>query len=454
MRIELNPKDTLLLGRELFKVERFEEAAAAFQATAETEPENWEAAYQTAFTFSAMKRYEDALPWYERAMAIVVTQANMVCLNRSVVLGEMGRSEEAANMLVGLLQRQPDHPHALYNLGVLRMQMDDFEGALPLFERSLELDPDCANGDARFCRGFANLVLGNYASGFKDFEHRLKDNVAGRIQGEELRPEHVVADKTVLVLSEMGRGDMIQFGRYIPMLKERGAKVTVVADRGTEPLFRDLGVNVISPNDPMPVTDYWCHMMGLAHVFGTDIGTVPAPTPLTYDEMLLASWRLRIPRTYFNVGLCWAGSPESRYDEHRSIPLELLKPLTDMAEGREVRFYGLQQDIRETDRKASGRLPIRHVGHEFRDFKDTAHAMKCLDLVITVDTSVAHLAGTVGTPTLVLLTKFRTYWLWLQGHTTTPWYPSFTLLRQKTHGDWASVIENVRERLARVVAAK
>lgn len=453
-RIELNIADTMTLGRELFKADRLEDAAHAFEAVAETEPENWEAAYQIAFTLSAMKRYEKSLAWYERAMAIVVTQANMVCLNRSVALGEMGRSEEAAGMLTALLARQPDHAHALYNLGVLRMQMDDFDGALPLFERSLEIDPTTANGDARFCRGFARLVLGDYLNGFMDFEHRLKDNIkGGPAQGQELRPEHLVDGKVVLVLSEMGRGDMIQFGRYVPMLVESGAIVLLVADRGTEPLFRDIpGVTVFAPSDVLPDADYWCHMMGLAHVFETNVRTVPAPLPLTYDTALLRQWRTTIPDDgVLNVGLCWAGSKISRYDEHRTIPLELLKPLMEL--GR-VRFFGLQQAIRPSDYGAYTDFRIEHIGHLFRDFRDTAHAMKCLDLVITVDTSVAHMAGTVGVQTWVLLTKFRTYWLWLKGRTTTPWYPSFTLIRQGVHGDWPTAIETVRGKLLELLAAE
>ena len=158
-----------------------------------------------------------------------------------------------------------------------------------------------------------------------------------------------------------------------------------------------------------------------------------------------------------NVGLCWAGSPLSRYDEHRTIPLGLLDPLIRAAPGK-TRFYSLQQDIRDTDKYAFECLTedevLTPIGPGFSDFRETAHAMKCLDLVITVDTSVAHMAGTVGVPTWTLLTKFRTYWLWLQGKSTTPWYPSFTLFRQSKDGDWESVIETVRAKLMGLLAAE
>lgn len=457
--VNFSIKESMTLGRSLFLADKIEEATQVFASAADADPSHFDAAEQTGFCLAAQKRYTESLSWYDRAAAIALTELNMVTLNKSVALGELGHSEEALHMLNGLLRAQPDHAHALYNRGVIRMQMDDFEGGLKDFNRSLEIDPSTANGDAIFCRGFANLVLGNYRQGFEDFEHRLKDNIkGGPAQGAELRPEHVaqtdrafapVFTRTILVLSEMGRGDMIQFGRYLPMLVNLGANVVVVADRGIEHLFRGMwNVTILTPTDILPQADYWCHMMGLAHVFGTDVDTVPPPMPVNLNLKKLEEWRKIIPRDGpLNVGLCWAGSPISRYDEHRTLPLETLRTLTDLAERHPVRFYGLQQTIRESDFEARDNLEIDHIGHLFTDFSETAHALHCLDLVITVDTSVAHMAGTVNVPTWVMLTQFRTYWLWIKGMKTTPWYPSFTLFRQEKHGEWEPVLAEIRERL-------
>ncbi len=460
--VNLTPKDAMVLGADLFKADRLQESFEAFSAAFHEEPGNYEAAFQAGFVLSAMKNYKEALPWYDRAAAIWMTNGNLLTLNRAQVLGEMGRSDEAISMMNGLIARQPNFAHAYYNRGVLKMQLDDFEGGLADFERSLSLDPTTANGDAIFCKGFANLVLGNYLDGFRDFEHRLKDNIyskAGPEQGEELRPEHIlyhpdyadVHNKTVLVLSVMGRGDVIQFGRFVPLLVQRGAKVLVTADRGTEQLFRDIpGVTVIDERDPLPPADYWCHMMGLAHVFRITTETVPPPLALTYNPKDLKDWRRIIPDDgVLNVGLCWAGSPTSRYDEHRSIPMEDLVPLTVLADSGKVRFFGLQQEIRESDHVAASFMDsqVDHIGHLFGDFSQTAHAMKCLDLVVTVDTSVAHMAGTVGVPTWILTTRFRTYWLWLKGRNDTPWYPSVNLIRQPVHGNWPSAVAVARDRI-------
>ena len=473
-KVEISLRDSLLLARDFFKAGLLEDAYKLYLTLASIEPGNWDVVHNVAYTLAALKRYDEAILWYDKAMQIAVSQMNIVTLNKSQALGEIGCSGEAIHMLQnGLLRAQPDHINGLYNLGVLLMQEERFDEAQSVLDRAMLIDPDAAQGNAKFCRGFANLVLGNYIDGFRDFEDRLKDNIKGGPgQGEELRPEHVlprkvgeyghtgrphVAGRTVLVLSEMGRGDVIQFGRFIPLLLERGAKVVLGTDRGIGSLFDQYPVQQFDiNNDPLPETDYWCHMMGLAHVFQITVDTVPPPLSIVYEPDLLREWRQRIPDDgTLNVGLCWAGSPTSRYDEHRSIPLAQLEPLLDLVDEERVRFYSLQQNVRESDKEAADYFgaDLIHIGERFTDFRQTAHAMKCLDLVITVDTSVAHMAGTVGVPTWILTTRFRTYWLWLKGRVDTPWYPSVNLIRQPVHGNWPSAVAVARERLLGLLSA-
>jgi tetratricopeptide (TPR) repeat protein len=461
-RIELNPRDAMLVAQELFKTGQLDEALSIYRSVADGEPDNFDAWQNVGLCLARLKRYAEALPEYDRAMRIAFTGMRMATLNRSQALGELARSDEAIGLLNGLLRSMPDDAHALYNRGVLLMQVERHEEAIADFERSLAIDPTCAAGDAVFCRGFANLVLGNYAEGFRDFEHRLKDNIAAaQCHGAEWTGEQDLAGRTILILSEMGHGDMIQFGRYLPMLVERGAAVQVMVHPGVRPLLDGRpGITTIDEDAALPITDYWCHMMSLAGAFRIARDAVPPPLPIDYDQALLRKWRGEIPasgrgaRIELNVGLCWAGSPRSRYDEHRSIPLAALAPLIAFGAARGIAFHGFQQEIRDSDRDAFHRLHLRHaphfphVGPLLNDFRDTAHAMRCLDLMITVDTSVAHMAGTVGIPTWVLLTKFRTYWLWQRGLDTTPWYPAMRCIRQTTDGDWAPVIRTVIGRLA------
>lgn len=464
--VTLHPSDGMRLAEELFKSRRFEEALKLFTDVANLERDNFAAVHGAGLALTELKRHNEAIPYFDRAAEISLTQLVFCTLNKSVSLGESGKTEEGINLLNGLLRSQPNHAHALYNRGVLRMQQDDFEGSLIDFDRSLELDPTCANGDARFCKGFANLVLGRYGKGFRYFENRLKDNIrGGPSQGRELTPSHITSGeirstpgkiKTVLVLSEMGNGDMIMFGRYLPLLVAIGAKVIVVVHSGVAPLFMGHpGIEIHPEDTELPTTDYWCHMMGLAYVFGTNVKTVPPPLPVNYDETILRRWQKTIqPDGVLNVGLCWAGALISRYDEHRTIPLALLKPITDLAAGRKVRFFGLQQQIRASDADALDEMPILNLGERLGDFRQTSHALKLLDLVISVDTSVAHMAGTVGVPTWVMTTRFRTYWLWIKGRNDTPWYRSIKLIRQTTHGDWTTAIAVAREKLEGILATR
>ena len=456
--LTLHPADGMRIAEALFKERRFDEALKFFADVHAIEPENFAAAHGAGLALTELKRYEESSAWYDKAANISMTELMLCTLNKSVALGEQGKTEEAINLLNGLLRSHPNHAHALYNRGVMRMQQDDFSGALFDLEASLTIDPTCASGDARFCRGFSNLVLGDYINGFRDFEHRLHDNIkGGPSQGVELTPIGLLnglQGKTVLILSEMGNGDMIQFGRFLPLLVERGANIIVVANAGIASIFRGQpGIEVWPEDTDLPEADYWCHMMGLAYVFQITVDTVPPPLPIHYDDTISRRWQKTIqPDGVINVGLCWAGSLISRYDWHRSIPLELLKPLTDLAASRKVRFFGLQQLIRASDADAADELPILNLGQRLTDFRQTAHVLKLLDLVITVDTSVAHMAGTVGVPTWIMVTPIRTYWLWLKGRNDTPWYPSVQLIRQPVRGDWSSAIEVARNKLVEMLA--
>ena len=458
-RLELNPKDAATLAEEMFKAGQFGDAFAVFEALSETNPKDWEVAHHAGYCLLAQRKYKESLPWFDRAASIAVSALNQITLNKSEALGEAGRSEEAIHMLRhGILRQYPDHAKALYNLGVLLMQTQKFEEALTCFERVSKLDSECAGGNWRYCEGFAHLVLGDYIKGFAGFRERMREeNGVGLAQGTELRHWHRnISGATVLVLNCTGRGDVIQFGRYVPMLVDRGANVSIIADRGLEALFVGMeGVTIYAETDILPASDYWTHIMDLANVFETTVDTVPAPLQLTYDVELLKKWAHAIPDVgVLNVGLCWAGNPESRYDEHRTIPLEMLRPLIDLQYAHKVRFFSLHLDIRDGDWTAYDSMDMAPIGERFTNYRETAHAMKCLDLVITVDTSVAHMAGTVGVPTWILTTRFRTYWLWLKGRNDTPWYPSVELIRQPLDGDWPSAVAVAREKLLGLLASR
>jgi hypothetical protein len=242
----------------------------------------------------------------------------------------------------------------------------------------------------------------------------------------------------------MGFGDNIMFSRFLKMLVDHGIHVILSVPPQLGPLMACLPyIQVHGEHSPEP--DMWVSMMSLARIFETNIGTVPAPTDFGLDGQPHANiWGGRVMLNSasgrLKVGLCWSGSRKSQYDEHRSIPFEALKPLFDI---HGVDFYSLQLDVRESDRKAYDEMPVYGMADRFFNFLDTACAIRWMDMVITVDTSVCHLAGSLGVPTLVMLTSFRTYWMWIVGRTDSPWYPEMTAYRQETDGEWGPVVEKI-----------
>lgn len=448
-RTELNARDAMQIAHELFSLADYDKAARAYQAVAILENGNFDAVHGVGVARLELKEFDQALTWLDRAGTVAITQLVAVALNKAVALGEMGRTHEAIGLLEGALQLSPNDPKIHFNLGVLRMQIELFDAAIQDFEKALSLDPSESYGSAKYARGFSNLVLGNYLSGFEDFEHRSKDYVPVEPQhGVEWTGQQPLAGKTILVHAEMGSGDTIQFGRYLPLMVECGAKINAVVHPGLRPLFEGAqGITLYGEDEAWPRSDYWVRLMSLARCFETTENSVPAPLSIVYDPSVMKRWRRVITQDTINIGLCWSGNPKSKYDVHRSIPARLFEPLVAIRERLPIRFYCFQQQVRESDREGFAALGLMDVGPLLTDFRETAHAMKCLDLMVTCDTSVAHMAGTVGIPTWVMLTKFRTYWLWMIGRDTTPWYPSMSCLKQTTDGDWPEVMQRVIDKL-------
>src|SRR5258708_6592266 len=456
-KFDINARDALALAGEMFAASKFEEAGRLFQAAINIEPGSFEAHHGLGCSLAAVKKYGEALPWIDRAMGIALDKLMTASQAMAVALGEMGRAPEAFHILDGMLTLDPNNAALHYNRAIMLMQMNRFEDAIDEFEVVLKLDPSVNSdfGSATYGRGFSNLVLGNYADGFRDFEHRLKLPLPEALAKVEQWTGQDLDGKSIAVLGEMGSGDNIMFARYLALMMAKwDVRISCFMPKGLPQAFAGMpGVEFFTTYTALDHLrpDYWVRIMSLGWCFKTTKATIPPPAPLRFDDQLLAKWRWfrgmgNQPHgdNRFRVGLCWAGSPKSKYDEHRTIPLRLLEPLIALKKRHpRLRFYGLQQDIREVDHAAAAVLDIEHIGEQFANFADTAHALKCLDLVITCDTSVAHMAGTVGVPTWVLLTTFRTYWLWVKGETRTAWYPSMTCFRQDTDGDWPGVVARV-----------
>jgi tetratricopeptide (TPR) repeat protein len=401
-------------------------------------------------------RLDAALEALERATAHDPSIAE-AWLNRGNVLQELDRREDAVASYEQALRVRPDYPEALSGLGVALKELGHVDAALVRFDEALRLRPSYA--DARNNRAGALLVSGMFQAGFDDFESRWDRSKAP--------PKTVVSDlpvwdggdlkgKPILVWDEQGLGDLIQFSRYLPGLVERGADVTLLCRKNMHRLLRGLSsrIRLVDSIEPTPAYAMQCALMSLPRAFQTTLDTVPARSPYLFAEPdLVARWTERIGGEGFRIGICWRGNVAQ--NRQRSIPLECFAPLAAIAG---VRLISLQKLPDCRDAEVTERLDaVERLGEGFDaspdSFIDCAAVMASLDLVVTADTSIAHLAGALGRPVLVAL-KHAADWRWLQDRDDSPWYPTMRLCRQARKGDWTGVLDRIAAWVEPLAAAR
>jgi hypothetical protein len=297
------------------------------------------------------------------------------------------------------------------------------------------------------------LTLGDFDGGWKEYEWRWKTGALAAQRRQFKAPlwlgDAPVSGKTILLHAEQGFGDTIQFIRYAPLLASRGAKVVCeVQPELLSLLSRFDGIDVIAKGEPLPPFDLHCPLLSLPFAFGTKLETIPASIPyLAPSAERLAHWRDRLPRGGPRAGFVWSGSSSHKNDSNRSIPLARLAALfADPS----LACFSLQCELRDADNEALRGLPnLVQLGGGLRDFADTAAVISLLDVVISVDTSVAHLAGALGKPVVILL-PYAADFRWMRGCDETPWYPTAKLFRQPAFGDWDSVIARLSDELRRL----
>lgn len=362
--------------------------------------------------------------------------------NRGAALRMLGRIEEALADYDMALRGNPRSAEAHNNRGVALAALNRHGEAIEAYTRALELNP--AYERARFNRAMSRLVLGDFAEGWKDHESRWSGSEMHRgpraLGGRAWDGREDLRGKTLLLHAEQGMGDAIQFSRYARLVRDRGARVILEVHAPLEPLMEGLdGVErVVALGEPLPAFDLHCALMSLPLAFGTRLESIPAQVPyLQVDETHIARFR-EAPGAGLRVGLAWSGSRTLRNDANRSIALERLAPLA--APGRTL--VAVQKDIRDADRAAMASLGVRSFDEALGDFRDTAALVQSLDLVVSVDTAAAHLAGALGKPVWVLL-PFSPDWRWLLDRDDSPWYPTARLFRQPRPGDWDEPIARV-----------
>ena len=377
-------------------------------------------------------------------------------VNNLLEFYQKAQFDDAEKLAVSITQQFPDHPFSWNILGAVLKQTGRLEEAEASYKEAIALKPD-------YAEAYWNLSLtlnqeGNLAKGFELYEWRFKKKgimdkaprVAFCWDGKQS-----LKGKRFVIYDEQGLGDIIQFSRYLPLMVQKGAIVSFKVKRSLHKLFGTLSENITLitelPNDDE--LDFEAPLMSLPHLFETTLATVPASTPYLYaDEAKIKTWAAKLVKDKFRIGICWQGS-KGKVDFGRSFPLSLYK---DISEIPDVELISLHKGEGE-DQHSGITFDVTTFGKELDDgpyaFLDTAAVMMNCDLIITSDTAVAHLAGALGRQTWVAL-KHIPDWRWMLQTPKTPWYPTLTLYRQKTQGDWATVFATIEQDLCSLLNQK
>jgi tetratricopeptide (TPR) repeat protein len=446
--IELKPGDALAyssLGNVLKRLERFEEAIACHERAVSLMPVSAEARSNLASAYLSWGKINLAVDEYRKAIGI---QPDLPQLhyNLGTALQKGQRYEDACSCFRHTLKLDPDHVHAMMNLGTSLKALGRLDEAIACLRRATEITPDFA--DAHWNLALTLLLSGDYLNGWKEYEWRLKiPDIPVRKFHQPIWDGSVQPDSTLLIHAEQGMGDVIQFVRYADLARKIVGHVILDCHTPLMRLFSGMnGVDqVMSTGQPLPMFDIHIPLLSLPGVLGAAPENIPNDMPyLKADAVLIDNWRSKIKTEKYIVGLVWAGNPRHEDDHNRSIKLSAFACLLKLSE---VTFCSLQKESSEV-RSIDGLegVDLINAGPELTDFADTAALIANLDLIISVDTAVAHLAGAMGKPVWLLL-PFAPDWRWMLGRDDTPWYPTMRIFRQSKSGDWDGVLKEVGQEL-------
>ena len=405
-------------------------------------------------TLHELRRFDEALASYDRALTLQPNEAD-VLNNRGLALDKLKRHDEALASCSRAIGLRPQFYSAFNSRGTILYDLKRHDEALADYERAIALQPDFA--EAHWNEALVKLITGDFDRGWAKYEWRWNKESWVHARRNFPQPlwlgDAAIDGKVILLHSEQGLGDTIQFCRYAPMVAARGARVILEVERSLRELMTTVAgvTQVISKGDALPDFDVHCPLLSLPLAFGTRLETIPsdiaylrAPSPTS------TNWEARFGPKRPRIGLAWSGNAVHQNDRDRSISLRALLPLLDI----DATFVSLQKDVRASDAALlEEHRKIIHLGDTLKDFSDTAAAISHLDLVISVDTSVAHLAGALGKPVWVLLAAAPD-WRWLLDRDTSPWYPTARLFRQDDRRTWDSVVPQVREAALKFVESR
>ncbi len=435
------------LGRRAQLAGRLDEAITRYRAVLKRAPEHGGALNNLGVALKVLNRFAPAVACYHRALAAKPDDVGLLT-NLGNALRGLGRFEEAEAALERALALSPDSVDALNNLSLTRKGARRFHEAIEGLTEVIRRRPDDA--EAHLDLALALLQIGELERGFREYEWRWRTKeLPSRGFTQPVWDGTPLDGKTILLHAEQGFGDALQFVRYVPLVAARGGRVVLECLGGLEKLMQSVeGLTmIVTKGAALPPFDVQAPLLSLPHLFGTTLATIPAPARYVSapsDFVQRFRTRLRAPPGMLKIGVVWAGKPSHKNDHNRSAGFA---HFVDLLGYGGARWYSLQVGPRAADISAFDcQGLIDDLAPELDDFATTAAAIENLDLVITVDTSVAHLAGALGKPIWLML-AFGGEWRYPEGREDSPWYPSMRLFQQARFGDWDGVFRRVRQAL-------
>ncbi len=431
-----------LLGIIAAQTRRPEEAAKLLGRAVGVRPDDASALNNLGNLLIELRRFDQALECLDKAISLEPDLPG-IHSNRGIALRELGQLRAAIGSFDLAIRIKPDHAEAYSNRGIALKALRQLDAAIASYDRAIAIKPDL--GQAHWNKAIALLLRGRFEQGWRLYEWgwNTGDRGGNRQFTQPLwLGVESLKDKTILLVSEQGLGDTIQFCRYARLVADLGARVVMEVPESLRGLLDQLdGVaQVLAAGGSLPAFDYYCPLMSLPLAFKTTGTSIPAPPSLKIESGKIAVWSDRLgARTRPRIGLAWSGRAAHKNDRNRSILLaDLVKHLPG-----QYQYVSLQKELREADAQTLSENNIVHFGTQLTDFTDTAALCGLMDVVISVDTSVAHLAGSMGKAVWILL-PWVPDWRWLLDRNDSPWYPTAQLFRQERAGDWAGALARVR----------
>ncbi len=452
--IKIDPKNKevwLNYGQNLKNLKLYSKSLECYDKALNIDPKYIEALVNKSDILIIKRNYLEALNILDRVLLLDFSKENIellaiVWLNRGVIFLEIGKYEDSLACFNEAININPKEALSWCNKGILLSNLKRYDESLFHFDQAIKLEPNYA--ESYFNKASTKLLLSDFENGWKLYKYRWKKNDFEQYRYSniiELNSVENLKSKKILVWYEQGLGDTIQFSRYIYKLIDLGAEVTFEVQKDIIPFFKDqfdCKIKELSLKNNNDYFDYQVPLLNLPYLFKTSINTIPLSQGYlkVQDRDKIIYWRerLKLLKDKLNVGIAISGNSNHMHNHIRSIPLIKMKKFF-----KDVNFFIIQKGLNDEDMKVlNNYTKINFLGNEINNFLDTAAIVENMDLIISIDTSLIHLAGALGKKSFLLL-PFVSEWRWLTDRDDSPWYKSIKIFRQKFMGDWNSVINQI-----------